>query len=105
VVTVAEQIAEARPEEIQRLFRLTVRRVEWMPNDEHSVEFDYLPGLTPKTLIDEKTSPSKELRLVATKSSIGCPWDSYVEPYCLIVPVIKDTVMQLRESLFQSATV
>jgi len=103
MVTFTEQIAEATPEEIQRLLRLMVRRVEWMPNGDHKVEFYCLPSSMPENLIVKKTSPSKELGLVATKNSIGCPWDSYVEPYCLIVPVIKDTLMQLRESLFQSA--
>ena len=58
-VWLAEQVEEATPEEMQRLLRLIVRRLEWMPNGEHRVEFHNIPDAVPQLLINEKTSPDK----------------------------------------------
>ena len=45
LVSFAEIIEEAEPEEMQRLMRLMVRRIEWMPQGAHRVQF-YLQPLS-----------------------------------------------------------
>ncbi len=40
--------AVAEPDELQKLIRLLVRRIEWMPEGAHRVQFYYLPSV-PKT--------------------------------------------------------
>jgi hypothetical protein len=90
---------EVRPEELQQIFRLLVCKVEWGNNGSHHLHFYSMPK-TKKSASPEQTGDADRFDITRWT---GCPWDSYVEPYCLIVPVIKDTLMQLRESLFQSA--
>jgi hypothetical protein len=58
LISFAEVIEEARPEEVQRLIRLLVKKIEWMPDsaDEgaHSIQFYAWPkaknGLSRKSL-------------------------------------------------------
>ena len=38
-----ELASVAEPEELQKLIRLAVRRIEWMPEGVHRVQFYYLP--------------------------------------------------------------
>lgn len=56
------QIAE--PEELQRLLRLLVRRVEWMPEGEHRVYY---------ALNAVKTASLKQQKLVQTNVWSGGP--------------------------------
>lgn len=72
MVTFAEQVEEATPEEKQRLLRLIVRRLEWMPNGEHRVEFHYIPDAAPQRLITEKTSPDRAQDWLQTGIRTGC---------------------------------
>lgn len=61
--------AVAEPDELQKLIRLLVRRIEWMPEGAHRVQFYYLPG-APKT---KKSLPNGNRDEFATNVWTGGP--------------------------------
>jgi len=70
---------EATPEEIQRLLRLIVRRVEWFPDGSRYVEFYHMPKSRRGTQV---------LRLddwLENNVRLGCPLHRSVEPLLLDV--------------------
>ena len=92
---------EARPEEKQRLIRLLVRKIEWQPEGNQAIEFFALPQLPQKSwqIKNEKTSPETTQDWFATSVRHGCPWGGRVEPLFLIMPVVKNTILQVGKSM------
>ncbi len=82
-----EPIKEARPEELQRLLRLQVRHVKWMPNGEHVVEYyRFAPAAESEIKTVAKTknqSPNHEITnqdWLYIDVRLGCPGRRSLEP-------------------------
>lgn len=75
LISWADVMQEARPEEKQRLIRLLVRKIEWQPEGNQTIEFFALPQLPQKSrqIKNEKTSPETNQDWFATSVRYGCP--------------------------------
>ena len=90
LVSFAEIVEEARPEQLQRLMRLMVKQIAWHPEGTHGVQFYAWPQLAKnpkqawphplKEMKDAKTSPETPQDWFATNVRLGCPLLRSLEP-------------------------
>jgi hypothetical protein len=73
LITFSDIIEEAQPEEIQRIMRLMVKRIEWMPTDEARFEFFAWPDTAGgmKSSSKQKTYPEEVQDRFASNVQLG----------------------------------